>query len=304
MASDDSIAKLKAFEKARDFFVGVDSDGCAFDTMEIKHKECFIPNVINSYDLQAVSRLARQTAEWVNLYSRHRGINRFPALVMTLDLLAERPECIERGYKAPRVDALRKWIKEETQLGNPALEARAKATGKPDLLLALAWSKAVNEAVARFVRGVPPFPHVRESIEMICRRADVMVVSATPGEALIREWREHGIDGLAGMICGQELGSKAEHIQYAAGGRYRTDNMLMVGDAPGDLKAAKANHACFYPIIPGGEAESWKRLHDEAADRFFAGNYRGAYEEKLIEEFLAHLPSNPPWNTIAHDKTT
>ena len=302
MASDESIGRLKAFAKTRDFFVGVDSDGCAFDTMEIKHKECFIPNIINSYDLQAVSRLARQTAEWVNLYSRWRGINRFPALVMTFDLLAERPECIERGYKAPRVDALRKWIKQETQLGNPALEARAKATGEPDLLLALQWSRAVNEAVARFVRGVPPFPHVRESIEMIRPRADVMVVSATPGEALTREWREHGIDGLADMICGQELGSKTEHIQFAAGGRYRTDRMLMVGDAPGDLKAARANHACFYPINPGGEAESWKRLRDEAADRFFAGDYRGSYEDKLIEEFLSHLPSNPPWNTIAHDK--
>ena len=35
-----------------DFLVGIDSDGCAFDTMEVKHKECFIPNIINSYGLQ------------------------------------------------------------------------------------------------------------------------------------------------------------------------------------------------------------------------------------------------------------
>ena len=46
-----------------EFFVGIDSDGCAFDTMEIKHKECFIPNIINSWDLQSVSRFARQAAE-------------------------------------------------------------------------------------------------------------------------------------------------------------------------------------------------------------------------------------------------
>ena len=26
------------------FLVGIDSDGCAFDTMELKHKECFIPS--------------------------------------------------------------------------------------------------------------------------------------------------------------------------------------------------------------------------------------------------------------------
>ena len=41
-----------------DFFVGIDSDGCAFDTMEIKHKECFCPNIINYWGLQGVSKYA------------------------------------------------------------------------------------------------------------------------------------------------------------------------------------------------------------------------------------------------------
>lgn len=303
MASTESITKLTAFEKTRDFFVGIDSDGCAFDTMEIKQKECFIPNIVNSYNLQAVSRFARQTAEWVNLYSRWRGINRFPALVKVFDLLAERPECVERGYKIPSINALRKWIAEETQLGNPTLEAKANVTGAPDLLAALEWSRAVNETVAKIARGVPPYPHVRESIEKLRPLADVMVVSATPGETLTREWQEHGIDGLAAMICGQEMGSKTEHLQYAAGGKYQPANILMVGDAPGDMKAAKANGAGFYPINPGDEAQSWKRFHDEAADRFFAGTYHGEYEEKLIEEFLSLLPSTPPWKTVSHEKT-
>ena len=74
----------------RDFLVGVDSDGCAFDTMELKHKECFIPNMINTYGLQGVSKYAREVAEFVNLYSKSRGINRFPGLVETLERLAQR----------------------------------------------------------------------------------------------------------------------------------------------------------------------------------------------------------------------
>ena len=45
------------------FFVGIDSDGCVFDTMELKHKECFIPNTIKFYSLQAVSKYARPRAE-------------------------------------------------------------------------------------------------------------------------------------------------------------------------------------------------------------------------------------------------
>lgn len=31
---------LRNFSPTKDFFVGIDSDGCAFDTMEVKHKEC------------------------------------------------------------------------------------------------------------------------------------------------------------------------------------------------------------------------------------------------------------------------
>jgi len=52
------------------FFVGIDSDGCVFDTMEIKHKECFTPNIIKHWGLQAVSKYAREAAEFVNLYLR------------------------------------------------------------------------------------------------------------------------------------------------------------------------------------------------------------------------------------------
>ena len=66
------------FTPKHDYLVGIDSDGCAFDTMELKHKECFIPNTINYWGLQGVSSYAREAAEFVNLYSKSRGINRFP----------------------------------------------------------------------------------------------------------------------------------------------------------------------------------------------------------------------------------
>src|SRR5512137_2793663 len=112
----DHVAELKALAKKHDFFVGIDSDGCAFDTMEIKHKECFIPNIINTWELQRVSSLARQTSEFINLYSKWRGVNRFPALVMCFDMLFQRPEALERGYRPPAVDSLREWINNETKL--------------------------------------------------------------------------------------------------------------------------------------------------------------------------------------------
>jgi glycerol-3-phosphate responsive antiterminator len=206
---------LKEMEKEKDFLICIDSDGCAFDTMEVKHKECFIPNIINEWDLQAISKYAREAAEFVNLYSKWRGINRFPALINVMDLLAEREEVKKRGFKVPNLDLLRKWTVKETKLGNPALEAYVEKTKDPLLTKTLKWSIAVNDTVARIVRGVPPFPFVRESLDKMVEFADVIVVSATPGEALIREWEEHDISKYVKIMAGQEMGTKAECIGYA-----------------------------------------------------------------------------------------
>lgn len=295
--ASDPQAALRGFAKTSDYFVGIDSDGCVFDTMEVKHKECFIPNIIRYFGLAAVSKYAREAAEFVNLYSKHRGINRFPALTETLDLLERRPEVSRRGVTLPRLQGLRDWIGRESKLGNPVLRAEVERTNDPDLALCLEWSEAVNRTVEQIVRDVPPFPMVRESLDALKGRADAMVVSATPTEALTREWVEHGIDGHVGLIAGQELGSKKEHLGIAAVGRYEPSRILMVGDAPGDRKAADANGVLFYPINPGDEDRSWQRFHDEALPRFFEGSYEGEYMASRIAEFEALLPEHPPWNS-------
>ncbi len=110
-----------------DYLVGIDSDGCAFDTMELKHKECFIPNTIKYYDLQGVSKYAREAAEFVNLYSKSRGINRFPALIETLQWLQKRPEVRARGIRVDVPGPLCRWIAEESKLGNPGAADRSRA---------------------------------------------------------------------------------------------------------------------------------------------------------------------------------
>ena len=298
MTPDDAQTPLLGFRKDRDFFVGIDSDGCAFDTMEVKHKECFIPNIIQSYGLASVSRLAREVAEFLNLYSRWRGINRFPGLALTLDLLAERPEVARRGVSLPPLAGLRAWLSRESKLANPALKAEVERTGDPDLALALDWSEAVNRSIGAIVRDVPPFPAFRESLAAVQGRADVMVVSATPNEALEREWREHGLRDQVGLIAGQEVGSKKDVLKKAAVGRYEPERILMIGDAPGDLEAARANGVLFYPIDPGDEDESWRRFHDEALPRFFGGTYAGAYMDDRVTRFLALLPEVPPWKKV------
>ncbi len=293
-------SELAGFAKQHEFFVGVDSDGCAFDTMEIKHKECFIPNIIKHFGLQPISRFARDAAEFVNLYSKWRGINRFPALEMTMDLLAERSDVRQRRFEVPQLAALRAWIAAEPQPSNPTLEAalcQSSDSHKQELERVLRWSKAVNASIADIVQGVPPFPLVRECLQQAAQWADVIVVSATPGEALQREWREHDLAQYVSLIAGQELGTKTDHLRQATGGRYPPGHLLMIGDAPGDLKAARASGAAFFPINPGDEAASWARLHSEGLGRFFAGEFTSEYEAALIADFDAHLPAVPRWKT-------
>lgn len=287
---------MYSIDKQHSFLIGIDSDGCVFDTMELKHKECFIPNIIRCYGLQGVSKYARQAAEFVNLYSKSRGINRFPALVETIEWLNRRPEIIQRHLTFTLPASLVEWVKREDKLGNPALRQAVEATGDAGLAQALAWSIAVNEDIDRMVSGVGPFPLVKECLELMTHQADLFVCSATPNAALESEWEEHGLRPFVQAICGQEAGSKKENLANAR--QYSADHCLMIGDAPGDHKAAAANQCLFFPIVPGHEAESWEQLYREGLKRFFDGTYAGEYQAQLLTQFEAALPDLPPWPIV------
>ena len=294
---DDPQAQLREFKPEHDFLIAIDSDGCAFDTMEIKHKECFIPNIIKHWGLQPVSKYARAAAEFVNLYSKWRGINRFPALLMVFDLLEQWSDVQKRNVAIPRANSLRDWVKRETKLGNPALKREVEESGDAILKQALHWSKSVNAAVADMVKGVPPFTYVSESLVKISKWADIIVCSATPYEALRREWEEHDIAKYTRAIAGQEMGSKKEHIALASNNKYKKEKILMIGDAPGDLKAARGNDAKFFPVNPGYEEKSWELFYRESAEKFATGAYSQEYEADLITKFDQLLPDTPPWKT-------
>ena len=297
----DPARPLKEFRPKHEFFVGIDSDGCAFDTMGIKQSECFCPWMIAYFGLQPVAQAARECKDFADLFSKTRGANRHKtAKRIIAELLPDHPMTKARGFKVPQYPHYFAWVDDpKSLLSNDGLkQAIDQATdpeAKQELQLALAWSERVNWAIEEIVKGMPPFPHVRESLEKIRPLADVIVVSATPGEALIREWEEHDIAIYVKIIAGQEMGKKAQHLNYAAKGRYEKNHVLMIGDAPGDMKAARTNDALFYPINPGDEIESWKRFHDEAFDKFINGEYAGKYEQKLIAEFDSYLPELPPW---------
>jgi phosphoglycolate phosphatase-like HAD superfamily hydrolase len=301
MADIDPAQPLKEFEPKHKFFVGIDSDGSVFDTMGIKQRECFCPWLIACFGLQPVARAARECKEFADLFSKTRGANRHITTKRIItELLPEHPVTKARGFKVPQYTHYFAWVDDpDSLLSNDGLKkAIEKATdpeAKKELQLALDWSEHVNRAIEEIVKGIPPFGYVRQSLEKIRSLADVIIVSGTPTEALNREWEEHDIAKYVEVIAGQEMGNKAQHLEYATKERYDKDHVLMIGDAPGDMKAARANDALFYPINPGDEIESWKRFYDETFDKFINGEYAGRYEKELIEQFDSNLPELPPW---------
>lgn len=301
MVNVDPAKPLKEFKPKKKFFVGIDSDGCAFDSMGIKQRECFCPWMIGHFGLQPVAQAARECKDFADLFSNTRGANRHKTIKRILaELLPSHPMVKERNFKVPQFPHYFAWVDDPKSVLSDdglkqAIEKASDPAAKRELELVLAWSQRVNWAIKEIVKQMPPFPYVRESLEKIGPLADVIVVSATPGEALIREWEEHDIAKYVNVIAGQEMGTKAQHLEYAAKGRYQDNHILMIGDALGDLKAARANNALFYPVNPGSEVKSWKRFHDEAFDRFIKGGYAGKYEEKLLAEFEKCLPETPPW---------
>ena len=291
---------LHAFSATQKHLVCIDSDGCAFDTMGIKQRECFCPWMIEAFNLQPVAEAARGCKEFADLFSKTRGANRHVTIKRILtELLPSHPKVLSRGFSVPQYPAYFAWIDNpDSLLSNEGLAAAIGAetdlAAKQELEAILEWSERVNWAVGEIVKGIPPFPGVRESLQRIEGQADVVVVSATPLEALLREWAEHDIERFTALICGQEMGTKREHIAVV-GEAYPRDHILMVGDAPGDLRAAQANGVLFFPIIPGDEESSWREFVGEGLDRFFAGTYRGLYEEGLLDRFDHALPESPPW---------
>lgn len=274
---------IEDFKKTKRFLVCVDSDGCAMDTMEVKHRKCFAPKAIEIWELQDIEAKFFETWNMVNLYSKTRGINRFKGLAKTFELLAE------DGIDMPDFSSVNKWIELSTELSNPALEKAISQTKDEQLVKVLEWSNAVNKAISELPEDDKPFPSVKEGLEIISSVADVAIVSSANGGAVIAEWTRHELAPFVKVMLGQEAGTKATCIANLKKNNYYEDEVLMVGDAPGDLEAAVKNGVLYYPILVGREDFSWGRLNNEALTKLLEGSYRGEYQDKLINEFNSIL---------------
>ena len=280
--------RLIALPRRRGSFVGVDSDGCVFDSMAVKQVQCFHPAFVSAWGLAAYETEVRACLERVNLRSRHRGQDRFVAFDIAVDAMRDQPALADAPL--PDTADLKRWLAAGGPYGNEALAEEAARTGSRSLRRILDWSLAVDEAV-RGLDPMPAFDEARAFLGHAAPLADLHVVSSTPVAALESEWSQHGLRPLVRFVCGKDLGTKAQHLRWATEGKGYA-RRLMIGDAPKDLAAARETGVRFYPILPGRENESWRRLREDLFARFLADGYSEEEERDLVAAFMGVLPPN------------
>ncbi|HBI6975566.1 MAG: HAD family hydrolase [Clostridium perfringens] len=275
---------LDNFNKQKDFLICIDSDGCAIDTMDIKHIKCFGPCMITEWNLEEWKEPILERWNEVNLYTLTRGINRFKGLAVALIEINEKYITIEG------LDEFVRWTEETKELSNESLEVEIEKTNNICLKKALEWSKSVNKSIDLLSDDEKcPFEGVKEAIILAKKVADIAIVSSANEKAVLDEWNKHDLLENVDIVLTQNIGSKSYCINKLIAKGYSRNNVLMVGDALGDLKAAEENEALYYPIMVRKEKESWIRFSKEALERFTSNSYYGEYQEKVIAEFKENL---------------
>ena len=274
-----------SFERKHDFLICVDSDGCAMDTMDIKHFRCFGPCMIEVWGLHAHEQ--ELLARWneVNLYTMTRGINRFKGLAIAL-------KEAEETYDDVQIDDLEtflRWTETTKELSNRAIEEVLAQKESKSLRMALEWSERVNVAIKNLPEEENlPFEGAKAGLAAAHAAADVAIVSSANAGAVREEWTRHNLIEHTDIMLAQDVGTKAYCIGQLLQKGYEKAHVLMIGDAPGDQKAAEDNGVLYYPILVKKEKSSWERFLSEGLEKFLSGTYSGKYQEERINEFQTY----------------
>lgn len=277
--------ELQNYQKKSKFLVCVDSDGCAIDSMDIKHINCFGPRMVDEWNLHEWAKPILDRWNDINLYTLTRGINRFKGLIMALK------EIDAHYIKIEDLDSLDKWVSTTNELSNNALTKAIEENPESICLKkALSWSNAVNASIKKLPQEkVLPYEMVKEALIFAHERADIAIVSSANLGAVMEEWERHELLPHVDIVLAQNAGTKAYCIQELLKKGYDKKNVVMCGDAPGDLEAAKVNGVFYYPIKVRHEKESWIEFIEKGFNHLVNGTYDGEYQEEKIKEFMNNL---------------
>lgn len=267
------------------YLICVDSDGCAMDTMTIKHVKCFGPCLVDEWGLGAWRDEILKRWNDINLYTKKRGINRFQGLAQMLT------EVNDQYTKIEDLEALVKWVETTPAFSEAKLkEEIAKNPSSISLKKALSWSQEVNRNINALSDDEKiAFDGVLEALKNIKSCADLAIVSSANREAMEEEWIRCGLMEFVDVSMAQDVGSKEACIKKMISEGYEPERILMVGDASGDYKAAQGAGVMFYPILAGHEVESWKLFTKQILNEFVSGNYTESRQVEELDKFDKNL---------------
>lgn len=266
----------------KQFLVGVDFDGTVFDSMRLKHSGAFIPTMIRVWKLEAYRQQVRQVCEEINLYSKTRGINRFPGLSIAFDRLRV------QGVPVPEDAALKDFLQQGQGYSNQCLCAYMKTRSDPFLQELLYWSQESDRIFAERMKALEPFSSVKAALSELSPYAELVLISSASKALMEQDLKRVGLDTLFTEVLGQENGSKTEQLKKCMASKYTSEQLLMIGDAMGDCQAVREAGGRFYPIMPGKEEDSWQRFIKEGIPMLLSGSY-SALEKEVLQDFLRLL---------------
>lgn len=256
-------ATLKDFKKSKKYLLCVDSDGCAMDTMNIKHIRCFGPCFADEWSITENREKVLKRWNEINLFEITRGINRFKGLAKILKELYPEDKDIQEFFI---------WADSAKELSEGALGKIVETNNNPVYKKALSWSKAVNKAINALPENEKKaFENVVQGLISAKDCFDIAIVSSANYAAVVEEWQRCGILKYTDVVTTQQDGSKAYCIAELLKKGYDKANVIMCGDAEGDLKAAEINGVAFYPVLVNNEKISWEQL-PSFLNKFVNGN--------------------------------
>lgn len=264
------------------FLVCIDSDGCAINSMTVKHEKAFGPAFVEIWNITDAQKDII-LSEWniINLYSLTRGINRFQGLSAILNL---HPELVDHK----QLNQLTEWTETTKALSAESLREEYNQTGLEIMAKALEWSDLVNSKIEALPLA-QPFDGVKETVELIKSKADIAVVSSANLAAIKEEWQKCGLYDLVDYFFSQADGTKSECINKLILTGYDREKTIMVGDALGDYKAAEDNNVWFFPILAANESLSWLDFNQKYFNLFIDKQFNKEIQDELFSNMKKNL---------------
>lgn len=251
-------SKLENYKRKSKHLIAIDSDGCVFDTMTLKHQRFFYPLLEEEFHLESWNKDLSKKWDNINLYEVTRGVNRFLGVYLLF-------ENIEEDF-LPLTGTMmlyNEYVEKNDKINLEGLEKLYEETLDDFVGGIINWSKRVNHEIDLNMPIVAPFEESKQTIKELSEKADIAIVSSANEKALLKEWSEAGLLDYVSVLTSQNEGSKQDILKELILKGYDKENVLMIGDSNGDRMAAVNNQVSFRLIEAGQENLSWIQIRNE-----------------------------------------